>query len=698
MSPDQIVTHDIVLEGCRPEPLAHYLKALAVLRLVAEQADPAAHGAWQNDRFVLRSTLDREALVRFFLHDYEPTPIVSPWNGGSGFFPKDNKEGPNAISAGAARRFGTLRTGLHACRTVLEELELTDKPDKKDKPRLLEACRARLPDESLSWLDASLVLSESGPRFPPLLGTGGNDGRLDFGNNFMKRLVGLFDADTGEPNANALALLDHALFAVPTSALEKAPVGQFLPGTAGGANATAGFDGDAQVNPWDFVLAFEGAALFAAAVARRLDAGTSALSYPFTVRPVGAGHRSAAQADESTGRDEMWLPVWDRFATAGELRAVFAEGRATVGRRPARSATDVARALGTLGVDRGLTEFIRYGFQRRNGLAYLAVPLQRIRNRDLTAMRLLDEIDSWLERFRSAARGKLAPASVSRVARALDDAIFRYADRGGRQERTAMFLALGDAEVALVRSLRWTEDAYLRPMPGLSSRWLAEAGDGSAEFRLAVSLASLDGKAGRVRTQLEPVVGDRFPRWNEKSGPGAVWAAGDAAGCLTALFQRRLLAEDNYADRATAPARLDDIARFIEGDMEDGLFLRWLRACVLVRSPGPAPAPALTDPVPIPPLYALLKPCFAAAPVLDADVPTVPGIVRLAAAGRADAASRLAARRLRGSGLLAAIDSVRASLAHTRRTAAALLFPLTPMQVERLAARVLRPHTEGEPL
>lgn len=37
----------IILSGCAPVPIAHYLKALGVLRLVAEQADPATpRHAW----------------------------------------------------------------------------------------------------------------------------------------------------------------------------------------------------------------------------------------------------------------------------------------------------------------------------------------------------------------------------------------------------------------------------------------------------------------------------------------------------------------------------------------------------------------------------------------------------------------------------------------------------------------------------
>jgi CRISPR-associated protein Csx17 len=86
------------LAGCTPTPLAHYLKALAVLRLIAEQADPQVRGWWKGERFFLLTRLDRPALLQFFLTTYAPTPLIAPWNGGSGFFPKDNTEGPDAIA------------------------------------------------------------------------------------------------------------------------------------------------------------------------------------------------------------------------------------------------------------------------------------------------------------------------------------------------------------------------------------------------------------------------------------------------------------------------------------------------------------------------------------------------------------------------------------------------------------------------
>ena len=45
----------IPLRGCAPEPLIHYLKALGILRLVAEQLDPQARAAWHGDTFMLET-------------------------------------------------------------------------------------------------------------------------------------------------------------------------------------------------------------------------------------------------------------------------------------------------------------------------------------------------------------------------------------------------------------------------------------------------------------------------------------------------------------------------------------------------------------------------------------------------------------------------------------------------------------------
>jgi CRISPR-associated protein Csx17 len=67
------------------------LKALGILRLVSQQQDPTASGFWNQDVFHLDSALDSATLTDFFLKRYEPTPIVAPWNGGSGFYFQEEK-------------------------------------------------------------------------------------------------------------------------------------------------------------------------------------------------------------------------------------------------------------------------------------------------------------------------------------------------------------------------------------------------------------------------------------------------------------------------------------------------------------------------------------------------------------------------------------------------------------------------------
>jgi len=365
--------HEIALPGCTPIPLAHYLKALGVLRLVSEQADPAVRGWWEDDLFHLRSRLDVDALLEFFLEDYRPTPVLTPWNGGSGFYPKDKKTGIDALGSTKAPRFSLYRGAISLCSAALSRLGLSAKPEGGEKEDLLKVCRASLPDEIVTWLDAAFVLGNDGPSYPALLGTGGNDGRLEFTNNFMQRIAEVIVPKSGEPAPRSRGQLEAALFDVAAHDRLRArsrtkPLGQFLPGGAGGANAAAGYDGDAVTNSWDFILMLEGALVFSGSVARRRsEGGPGLLSYRFAVRTTDAGYDTASAGDIAKGRAETWLPLWERPASYREVASLFAEGRASVGRRSARDGMDFARAVATLGVDRGISAFERFGYLQRNG-------------------------------------------------------------------------------------------------------------------------------------------------------------------------------------------------------------------------------------------------------------------------------------------------------------------------------------------
>ena len=114
------------LDGCAPAPLAHYLKALGILRLVAEQADENVRGWWKGNRFLLATGLTKEELEGFFVREYQPTPFVSPWNKGAGFFSEEDS-GIHPLENSTSRRFESFRSGIEASRSRLEQLSKADK-------------------------------------------------------------------------------------------------------------------------------------------------------------------------------------------------------------------------------------------------------------------------------------------------------------------------------------------------------------------------------------------------------------------------------------------------------------------------------------------------------------------------------------------------------------------------------------------
>ena len=113
------------LQGCAPSPLAHYLKAIGILRLIAQQKDPDVRGFWRDQHFCLLTTLDETALETFLLNEYAPTPFVSPWNKGSGFYATNDK-GLSPVETSKAPRFEAFRRGISEARAPLDGITRAD--------------------------------------------------------------------------------------------------------------------------------------------------------------------------------------------------------------------------------------------------------------------------------------------------------------------------------------------------------------------------------------------------------------------------------------------------------------------------------------------------------------------------------------------------------------------------------------------
>lgn len=690
--------HEYSLDGCAPTPLASYLKALGVLRLVSspennvkgEAADPAARGWWANERFHLRTRLHRDVLLRFFLEDYVPSPIISPWNGGSGFYYREGKTGEkdpatgkliktgvrnapteatrrvDAIAKSSCARFSSLVEAIATARAAIQEFNLDQAPDPKTgrKAAFIERYRSLANERAAGWVDAALAIA--GEQLDPaaLLGSGGNDGNLDFSTAFQSALLDLFELETGQARDYAKGALDSALLNRANVSVGVTGVSQLAPGSIAAANSGNGFVGAEQGDLWSLVLMFEGAIAFAGTATRRSAANRPRGSFPFTVSQLASGSGAVGGNDnESSRAAELWLPLWHRPATFTELRALLGEGRAHLGRMEARDGLTFARAVATLGVSRGIAEFERVAFEARYGNMFITVPLGRFRVPNGPHRDLIADLDAggWLARLRSAL-GTNVPARARIARRWLDDALFEIAREGAPAENLQLALvALGGVVSWLATSREGRKK--VSPPPRLGPEWVRCADYASAEFRIAAALASIgwrpDGgeqqehenapnsapddepaanaidaalrapstdeslierplpppMAAHFAPIVEETIDRRIRQWAVSDPPTVVWSSGNLVQNMIAVLDRRLVeqARRGLGDKPLAgavPARLADIAAFLGGPFDDARCAALLAGLVWAQPAQLPPRQEDKKVGPIPFAYAALKPLF----------------------------------------------------------------------------------------
>lgn len=619
--------HEHRLAGCRPEPLGSYLKALGVLRLVAEQADPTAVGHWDTDGFVLVSALDDEELERFFLEQYRPSPLLSPWNNSSGFGPEGAGE-LHVIETSEDPRLAPYRAAIEAARAVLVAADAAT----WSKEQVLTACRSHLPDACVTWMDAAAVLTDGRAVYPPLLGTGGNDGRLEFSRNFHQRVLDVLGLTTSGERARGVWLGDALFDLGRGSGMRGRSPGQFDPGAAGGANSAPVGAADSVLNPWDWVLLLEGSLVLASGSARRLGVGsTGRAAAPFTVDASAGGYASASDAENSRG--ELWAPLWSRPAALGELRRLFAEGRADWRNGHARSGLDLAKAAASLGVDRGIDAFSRHAFVERFGLSTVAVPVGRVVVQERKAVAPLAQLDGWLERVR---RGGNPPAAVAAALRSVDRASFDLAVHGGGDRLLRVLVQAAQLEQVIGRSSSFRDRIGIDPVAGLDAERWVEALDPrerGPEIRLAVCLASGrdagTARSGALRSLLGPIeaAGPGRPTWSRRPAPVTGFGTRPVQVVLAAAHARRAVglvgarrgAEGTDDEGgllsslpAGATADLSDLADLAAGRVDSQRLEDALAACLLLDWPG-RPRPMTGGgrrPSAIPPAFTVLGPFF----------------------------------------------------------------------------------------
>lgn len=571
---------DLALKGCTYEPMSAYLSALAVLRLVSEQKDPDAKGWWDKlGVFHLDSCLDEESLINFFLEEYRPTPIVSPWNKGSGFYDKGKGKCKciDAILNDKSERLDSYREILNITFEIINNNKINKSNLESLKNELIKICRDSYSESAIEWIDASTIITPDGKSvFPPILGTGGNDGNLEFSNNFMssiqEMLLNKFEISK--------TLLKNAIFDEKTNSLQNMSIGQYDPSRTGGFNQGNGIENkdEFKANPWAFILTFEGTIPWASSVVKSKNLknkGISLLRSPFTVRSVQVGYNSSAENEKS--RAEIWAPVWKNPTKYRELKSFLSEGRANVGRDIPANSIEFAEAVRSLGVDRGISDFVRYNLLERRGKSYLALPTGLFNVHYKEESDLIRELNPLLSLMDSRLGGDNIPASLKSARRKIDEKIYDSLLYGGKTNVKSLISAIGQFEKLVSRSGNTSDPIIRRPISGLSPRWIEFADDGSFEVRIASAIASIrsTGGVGPIRANLSPIDPKRPSQWSTGRGQFA-WEGNSIYARLSSVLTRRMMDAERLGvnhNPLWGAIRLsaEDVNAFIEGHVDESL-------------------------------------------------------------------------------------------------------------------------------
>lgn len=279
-----LVIREILLPGLREDIPARVLAGRGVVALIRAQLGVEVQPRYERGILVLRGPLGVTELERFLLQRYAPSAIVSPWLKGSGFFGREGSALLERCEAAPAGRFEELRRAIREARRMLDEHRLLAPPEGEAKLRFLDALEARW--SGRRWMAAAFDGAGSRRRANPQVGTGGNDGRLDYSQAFLRRLDALFELEgsAGLPVPRALRRLRGFLFeeAYPRVSV-RWPTGVLNPSEAGGLSTSPKDVGPPRGSAWSLILTLEGLLDLRSPLKRGPDTG------PLRRGPIRAG-------------------------------------------------------------------------------------------------------------------------------------------------------------------------------------------------------------------------------------------------------------------------------------------------------------------------------------------------------------------------------------------------------------------------
>ncbi len=595
------------LKGISDRPMGSYLAALGIMRVIERHVDEKAEFYWQgSDFYISTNDVPESELIERLLASYEAMVAFNPWNKSSGI--EINKKTGTLSYVGSiaqianskSRRTQKIRELLPEFWQLIDEYKIQGAnfsyPEKAEKLSFMQQCISRITHPAWrKWADATVILMEITdkkgatsikPKYPALLGSGGNVGAVDIAENYYSAVNVLFDPQTGEPAANATACFAKAIFGTNSGevteskevkALHLFPHQDYKLDFALAKNydyAPSGGSSASTVNPAMMLLASEGLVTFsghAAGGGGETDTGKPLLGrelakYSLIVATSGASTDLVSLDERKSFAEEYFLPLWTEPQTYDRLQISLFNSPLTSEAqfflpRQVSDGTDFIQILQEWAIKNKISgKFARYSMLPRKGQSNFAVMLETVHvGAESQRLDLAADLEEYRRNLRGFAKSDDCPAMVQGSIYHFDRIFGQFIQ--GKCSHSDLLMVLGKlAPVRWPKSLRYN---WVAPL-------LAESN--YPEFRLALSIASCG-----IKFYLH--------------GENKIFAVGNPIDSLIRLQQRwGLAAEKNkpfYATSYRILAQFADINAFINSpNFDDRLFECWVWALSLIDFKG----------------------------------------------------------------------------------------------------------------
>lgn len=698
------------MPGLSPDSLGNYLASLGLLRVLSRKW-PSTRISWRDD--VLQvvggpSTLDEllDELVRIAdtqgnadLSKREWTQYDKAWSG-------EQKKGTKARSGAP-----------------------------------LALWQAEAEEHQLQFFAAHAV-PHARVSFNPLLGSGGNAGRRDFGAGWKQAVDVLAaapkaprgsgkkksQAGTGAataPDGRRAALQAFVLGQPTTWLAEKLAAGSWFSEATKLYNSGQSPAREGQISPWAMALACEGLAFLAGGASRRLGARWRAVgAFPFVTLPIAA----SAEKEADRLRAEIWVPLWVRPMTVVEVSTVFSRGRAELRGRGALTPAAFATAIRARGVDAGVSEFRRFTLGRTTSANTFEPRLEARFPLD-TGSSGKDVVGLTLERVTALIEQRGFPRDGKRfvgLRGPIESALLDVAAEPNRPEAGVALLDAITTALDRIDRNRCFREGKVRWEP-LPFEWVPAlfADDvPGVEARLALSLVSAFSVAqpfATFRFGVEWRSGAAYAYYThaERAPARWVWGPGELARVLGNVLARKLLDQKTETDTAAhhsapLPVTIAQLRRWLDGEVDESLLSAWMSRLALFdwrHVPPKVRELVKQDARPLSvdsglALVGLLQPLIDERALIVRELSpddllsdetgartkeAARSLVALLRAGSLDAALRLAASRYAMAGVRLASINAPIRTREPDRLVAALLFTISNRDRAVLFERWLRP-------